>query len=81
VSSRARLAKSPPRVNGGEHGYDNDLPSMQALFVAAGPSFRRGITVPSLDIIHLYPLMAQILGLRPAKTDGSLDSVRALLRP
>jgi len=81
VSSRARLAKSPPRVNGGEHGYDNDLPSMQALFVAAGPSFRRGSTVTSLDIIHLYPLMAQILGLRPAKTDGSLDSVRALLRP
>jgi hypothetical protein len=29
--------------------------------------------------IHIYALLAQILGLRPARNDGALDSVRALL--
>lgn len=81
VTTRARARNQAASWSGGDHGYDNQLPSMQTLFVAAGPSFRQGTTVPSLANVHIYPLIAHILGLRPARTDGSLDSVRALLRP
>jgi predicted AlkP superfamily pyrophosphatase or phosphodiesterase len=65
---------------GGTHGYDQTLPSMRALFLAAGPAFRQGVVVPSFSNIHVYELMADILGLRPAPNDGSLDSVRMMLR-
>ena len=65
---------------GGDHGYDNALPSMRALFLASGPGFRRGITVPGFANIHVYPLMVELLGLEPAPNDGSLDSVRVMLR-
>lgn len=65
---------------GGNHGYDDTLSSMGALFIAAGPAFRQGIVVEPFQNVHLYELMAKITGLRPAPNDGSLDSVRALLR-
>lgn len=64
----------------GAHGYDNELPSMGALFVAAGPSFRQGVTVPPFGNVHVYSLLAELLHVQPAVTDGSVDSVRVLLR-
>lgn len=64
----------------GDHGYDDSLPDMRAIFVAHGPAFRRGVVVPPFRNIHVYSLMAEILRVRPAPNDGSLDSVRALLR-
>jgi hypothetical protein len=30
--------------------------------------------------VDLYELMSHILGLRPARNDGSLDSIRVVLR-
>jgi predicted AlkP superfamily pyrophosphatase or phosphodiesterase len=61
------------------HGYDPDLPSMQALFLARGPSFRRGAVVPGFENVHVYPLLAELLGVRPAPSDGRLDSLPRLL--
>ncbi len=66
-------------VGGGDHGYDDSLSSMRATFLAHGPGFRRGVIVPPFRNIHLYALMAELLGVSPAPTDGSLDSVRTLL--
>ncbi len=80
IGTRAELAKLLPGKTTGAHGYDNALPSMGALFVAAGPSFRQGVTVKPFTNVHVYPLLAQVLRLKPAGTDGSLDSVRAMLR-
>jgi predicted AlkP superfamily pyrophosphatase or phosphodiesterase len=63
----------------GMHGYPPDLPSMRALFIARGPAFVRGAVVPPFQNIHIYDLVAHILGLTPAANDGSLDSIRAVL--
>ncbi len=65
---------------GGAHGYDPALRSMGALFIAAGPGIAQGRVVPAFGNVHLYPLMAHLLGVRPARTRGSLDSVRVVLR-
>jgi predicted AlkP superfamily pyrophosphatase or phosphodiesterase len=65
---------------GGTHGFDNLLPSMGALFVASGPDFRQGVIVPPFQNIHVYDLLAGLLGVTPASNDGSPDSTRALLR-
>jgi hypothetical protein len=53
---------------------------MGALFVAAGPAFRSGLVVEPLQNIHIYELICRILGLRPAANDGSVDSVKQMLR-
>jgi hypothetical protein len=53
---------------------------MRALFVASGPAFRHGAVVPAFSNVHVYELMTHILGLRAAPNDGSLDSVRVMLR-
>src|SRR5690606_5309700 len=50
----------------GDHGYDNELPSMRALFLANGPAFRSGVIVPAFEGVDVYPLLARVLGIRPA---------------
>ena len=67
------------RLTRGAHGYPPDTPSMQAIFLARGPAFKNGITVPPFQNIHLYALLAHLLGVTPAPNDGSLDSVRSVL--
>jgi hypothetical protein len=52
---------------------------MQAIFLARGPAFKKGVTVPSFQNIHLYALLAHLLGVTPAPNDGSLDSVKSVL--
>ncbi len=79
IATRAAAAKTPRDRTYGAHGYDNQLLSMGATFIAAGPDIRRGVTVPPFANVHVYSLLAQLLHLRPARTDGSLDSVRAIL--
>lgn len=76
---RRRAARGVTRW-GGAHGYDPELLSMGALFVAAGPGIAEGKVVAPFRNVHVYSLMARLLGLRPAPTEGSLDSVRAILR-
>lgn len=65
---------------GGAHGYDNAADSMQGLFVAAGPAFKRGFTVERLRSVDLYELMCAILGVTPKPNDGNRQAARALLR-
>jgi predicted AlkP superfamily pyrophosphatase or phosphodiesterase len=67
-------------TGGGTHGYPPEAPSMGALFLAAGPGIAEGRVVPPFQNIHVYSLMAHLLGVKPATTSGSLDSVRLVLR-
>jgi predicted AlkP superfamily pyrophosphatase or phosphodiesterase len=68
-------------LQGGTHGYDNELRSMHAIFLADGPAFKDGYSRPTLENIHIYPLIAEIMGLTPNdKIDGSLEKVRDLLK-
>ena len=81
ITDRAALARrGAADYAGGQHGYDPELPSMGAVFIAAGPGIAEGRTVPAFRNVHVYPLMAHLLGLRAAPSDGSLDSVRRVLR-
>lgn len=67
------------RLPGAAHGYDNHQKKMQAIFIAHGPAFKKGIVVPSFENVHVYELMTHLLGLKPSPNDGSLDSVKAML--
>lgn len=60
------FGSNPPskRKYPGAHGYDpKKVPEMNATFVAWGPAFKSGQTMGTFENIHVYPLIAQILGL------------------
>ncbi|HEY4582909.1 MAG TPA: ectonucleotide pyrophosphatase/phosphodiesterase [Lysobacter sp.] len=64
----------------GSHGYDPALPSMRALFVADGPSFRDGAVVPAFDNVDVYPLLARLLGVTAQPNDGDPATGATMLR-
>ncbi len=65
----------------GEHGYDNDAESMQATFYAWGPAFKEKYRIPSFENIHVYPVVAHLLGLPLiCEVDGKLEVLKDILR-
>jgi predicted AlkP superfamily pyrophosphatase or phosphodiesterase len=64
----------------GSHGYDPADPAMNALFLAHGPAFRRGVTLKPFDNVDVYPLLAKVSGVGPEKNDGNLADLTAALK-
>jgi predicted AlkP superfamily pyrophosphatase or phosphodiesterase len=77
LSTHALLASKPP--SSGAHGYDPDDRQMAALFIAHGPAFRVGQKLAKFNNLDVYPLMAQLLGIRPEVNQGSLATFSAVL--
>jgi len=66
-------------VGQGAHGYDNANKDMEAIFYAFGPAFKKQFEQPTFDNVDIYPLLAKILELEPAKIDGKLEHVNGML--
>ena len=64
----------------GTHGYDPQLMSMRAIFIAAGPAFKRGATVAPFENVSIYNVLARILHVTPPTNDGDPAVEHALLR-
>ena len=66
----------------GMHGYDPHLvPEMGALFIANGPSFKQGLTIPEFDNIHVFPLLNDLLELPLLESiDGKLEVLSPTLK-
>lgn len=83
LTTRARFdeMRAKDRKNGlrGGHGYDNELPSMRAIFIAHGSAFKRGAVIEPFENIHVYNVMTRILGLTPAPNDGNDAVASAVL--
>ena len=68
--TRERLARQNGRISQGKHGYDPELESMHAIFIANGPAFKRGWRLPVFDNVDVYPLLARLVGVEPVENDG-----------
>jgi predicted AlkP superfamily pyrophosphatase or phosphodiesterase len=66
----------PSGFTGGSHGYDNAYTDMHTIFMAEGPAFKKGYVRPCFENVEVYGIIAHVLGLDPATTDGNLDRVR-----
>jgi predicted AlkP superfamily pyrophosphatase or phosphodiesterase len=64
----------------GQHGYDPQLMSMRAIFVAEGPAFKRGLTVAPFENVNVYDALARVLNITPAPNDGDPSIARTLIR-
>ena len=45
----------------GDHGYDFRKNPMHALFIAVGPSFKKGYSAEAFENIEIYHLIAGML--------------------
>jgi len=76
-----RAAGEPPvrSMNKATHGFDPELTSMGATFIANGPAFRRRVTLKPFENINVYNLLCATLGLKPAPNDGDNRLVKDVL--
>jgi len=79
ITNTTAFNQSKSSYNGGDHGYDNILPSMQAFFIGNGPHFKNSYISPPFSNLHLYSLMCYILGLQPAPNNGTIDAIMEIL--
>lgn len=52
---------------------------MHPFLAAAGPSFRQGYRLSSLESVDVYPLMCRLLAVPPQPNNGTLTQARCLL--
>jgi predicted AlkP superfamily pyrophosphatase or phosphodiesterase len=64
----------------GAHGYDNNLESMRAIFIAHGEAFKQKTVVEPFPNVNIYHIMTEILNLKPAPNDGNFDTAKAVLK-
>lgn len=66
----------------GEHGFDPDeTDDMGAIFYAKGPSFKSGMKIQKFRNIHIYPMIAKVLGITQLpEIDGKLEVLAPILR-
>jgi len=62
-----------------EHGWDNEIPEMGAVFLARGPGIAGGQVIPPFESIHVYPFLARVLGLEAAEVDGRVEVLAGIL--
>lgn len=73
ISNRPYMAAERRYPLRGMHGWDPWHEQMGGILVAHGPAFPPGTRMPRVESIHLYELMARLLGLDPAANDGKPD--------
>lgn len=70
------LNPDPSAYAGGAHGYDNAFTDMNTIFYAEGPAFKKNYTSAPFSNVEVYGVIAEILNLEPAPTDGNLDELK-----
>ena len=79
LSNRSANEPSTRAMNKATHGYDPELASMGATFIAWGPAFQHGVTLAPVENVHIYNLLCVTLGLKPAQNDGDDQLVEKVL--
>lgn len=69
-------------INGGTHGFDPYVHTdMHTIFYAEGPRIKSNFAIESFENVHVFPLVATILGLPvPEDIDGDLEVLDKILK-
>lgn len=72
---------STSKITPGKHGYDPAMEEMHATFLARGPQIKSNYSIPSFENVHVFPLIAALLGLKsPIHIDGNPKVLRPILK-
>lgn len=76
------LKASPPSTVGANHGWDPATEkAMHGILFAIGPAFKEKARVKTVDAVHVYPLVLDVLGLKPPSAiDGQVGALRPLTK-
>ncbi len=67
-------------VTGGNHGWDDQAPDMQALFIANGPAFVKSAKpAPGFTNVDVYPMLARLIGVTPRPSDGNPAALSGII--
>lgn len=80
ISRRSVSDQSKKGFKAATHGYDPNLASMGATFIAWGPAFYQHKTLKPVQNIHVYNLLCATLGLKPAPNDGDVRLAKEVLK-
>ncbi len=76
-----------PGTKKGAHGYSPKELDMMVVFRAIGPDFKIGYEAPftegeqsAFHNVDIYPLLCELLGIKPAQTDGKLERIHKILK-
>lgn len=71
------------RIDHAKHGFDPFTSlEMHGVFYAVGPKIKPGVKVPTFENVHVYPLLMELLGIKPLdKIDGDLKVLQEVLKP
>ncbi|XP_078011256.1 LOW QUALITY PROTEIN: ectonucleotide pyrophosphatase/phosphodiesterase family member 3 [Phascolarctos cinereus] len=72
--------KNYQSCGGGNHGYNNEFQSMEAIFLAHGPGFNEKMEVEPFENIEIYNLLCDLLRIQPAPNNGTHGSLNHLLK-
>ena len=65
----------------GMHGYDSNYMNMHAIFYAYGSRFKENYKIETFELIHIYPLLCELLGVNPNDNiDGDLKILKSILK-
>lgn len=66
----------------GYHGFEPlKVKDMHATFMAWGPAFKKNMKIPSFENVNIYPMIAQILGLKiTEEIDGKKEVLQNILK-
>ena len=65
----------------GMHGYTPDNMNMHAIFYAYGPRFKKAMEIDTFELIHIYPILCELLKISPYKDiDGRLEVLKSILK-
>ncbi|WP_379084921.1 ectonucleotide pyrophosphatase/phosphodiesterase [Pedobacter sp. UC225_65] len=66
----------------GYHGFEPlKVKDMHATFMAWGPAFKKNVKIPSFENVNVYPMIAQILGLKiTEEIDGKKEVLQNILK-
>jgi len=82
INAPDTFATRPPeqRSDGGTHGYYGTR-DMDGLFVATGSGFHGNRQIERFENIHIYPMLAELLGLKLlSDIDGRSEVLRPILK-
>jgi len=70
------------RTSVGKHGYNPKIvPEMNATFFAWGSEFKNNLVIDQFENINVYPLVAEILGLKIIKPiDGKIKVLKKIVK-
>ncbi len=67
--------KGDKHIDPETHGYDPKYQrDLDAIFIATGPAFKKGVRVKAFENIHILPILTRALGLTDVKNiDGNYE--------